>query len=147
MFGKLMRLQVHLRGENHELLLLAFAIWAEEMIIPEMLLEGIVVLVVVWLSWVLTVAEETSLVFVSAVLIELVTVVEAWSTEGAYRVALEAGLVNSSRSVIAVAHVLLQLLVGKQLVLMSKDLLIPGAQVAHLLVMGAAYMSMQIRPT
>lgn len=72
----------------------------------------------------------------AAVLKQLVVVVEALAAEAAQRVALEARLVGGAGLVVAVAHVLLQLLVAKELVLVGKDLFVAGAEVAHALVMG-----------
>lgn len=61
--------------------------------------------------------------------------------------ALESGLVDGTRTIISIAHVLLKLLIREQVVFMRENLLVASAQVAHLLVVDAANVAMEIRPT
>lgn len=60
--------------------------------------------------------------------------------------AFEARLVDGAWPIVALAHVCLVFLVGEQLVLVSEDFLVPGAKVAHSLVVGGPHMAMQVRP-
>lgn len=69
----------------------------------------------------------------AAVLVELVVVVEALAAEAAQRVALEARLVGRAGLIVAAAHMLLELAIGKELMLVGKDLFAARAQVAHAL--------------
>jgi hypothetical protein len=114
-------------------------------ILPEMFLQCVVVKVVMRFPGVSPVADETSLVSVSAVLIELVIVVEPLPTEPAEGVALE----PSGRSclvLITMPHMLPQLLLGVHLVFVRENLLVPRAQVAHFHVVNGANMPMQVSP-
>lgn len=82
----------------------------------------------------------------AAVLKQLVVVVEALAAETAQRVALEARLVGGAGLVVAVAHVLLQLLIAKQLMLVGEDLFVAGAEIAHALVMRRFDVAMEVGP-
>lgn len=146
MLAELVRLEVHLGLEDDKLLLEALAVRAEEMVPPEMFLERVVVEVVMRLPRVPPVTQETSLVLVAAVLVQLVAVVEARAAEAAQRMAPEARLVGGAGLVVAVPHMLRQLLVGKHVVLVREDLLMPSTEVAHLLAVDGPDMAMQIRP-
>lgn len=64
-------------------------------------------------------------------LIQLVVVVETFTAEATQGVAFEARLVSGAWLIVAASHVLLQFLVGKELVFMSEDLFVTGAKVAH----------------
>ena len=103
------------------------------MILPEVLLQGIVVDEVVRMSRVSPVADEASFMFHAAMLIEFVVVVEPLTTETTKRVALEAGLVRRPWLIIAVSHMPLKLLFGKQFVLVREHPLVPRAEIAHAL--------------
>lgn len=116
------------------------------MVLPKVFLEGVVVEVVVGVAGIPAVAEETTLVLLTAVFVELIVIVEARAAEAAQRMALEAGLVDGAWSVVAVSHVPLELLVCKQLVLVGEDLLVAGAQVAHFPVMNGADMAVEVGP-
>ena len=59
---------------------------------------------------------------------------------------LEATLINSSRIVIPEFFMLAEVLLGEKFMLMGKNLLVPGAEVAHDLVVHAFDMAMQVRP-
>lgn len=83
------------------------------MVLLEVLLQGVVVLVVVRLSGILSITDEAALVLHAAMLIELVAVVEALAAEAAERMAAETGLVSSAGLVVAMAHVLFELALGK----------------------------------
>lgn len=146
MLSEVVCLHVQLRLEDDKLLLHASAVRAQEVVLLEVPLELLVVEEVVRLSRVPSVADEAALVLHAAVLKQLVVVVEALAAEAAQRVALEARLVGGAGPVVAVAHVLLQLLVAKELVLVGEDLFVAGAEVAHALVMGRLDVAMQIGP-
>lgn len=95
---------------------------------------------------VFAVAEEAALVLVPTMLVQLVAVVETLPAEGTEGVAFEARLVNCSGAIVAVAHVPLELLFRKELMLVCEDLLVAGTEIAHLLVMNATDMAVEIGP-
>lgn len=144
--AELVGLEVDVGAEDDELLLETLAVGAQVVVLAEVVLEGVVVPVVVRLARVLAVADEAPLVPFPTVLVQLVVVVETGAAEPAHGVALEAGLVGGAGQVVAHLHVLLELLVGEQLVLVGEDLLVPGAQVAHLLVVDGAHVAVQVGP-
>jgi len=146
MLAQLMTLQVQLRRKDDELLLLTFVIGAEIVVLLEMLLESIVVHVVVRLPRILSIAQKTPLVLVAAVLVQFIVVVEARAAEGAKRMAPEACLIDRTWPVVSIPHVLLQLLIREKVVFVSEYLLASGAQVAHLLVVGASDVAMKVGP-
>lgn len=115
------------------------------MVFLEVLFEGVVVAVVLR-PRIPPVAEKAPLMSFPTVLVELVVVVESLAAESAERMTLEAGLVRRAWLIIATSHMLLQFLIGKELMLMSKNLLVPRAQIAHLLMVGATDVAVQIRP-
>jgi hypothetical protein len=145
-FAELVGLQVQLGLKHDELLLDALAVHANVMVLLEVLLERVVVEVVMRLPRVSAVADETTLVLIPAVLIQLVAIIEARAAETAQRMPPKASLVDGARLVVAVAHMLGQLLVGKRVVLVRKHFLGPGAQVAHLLVVDRADVAVQVLP-
>lgn len=81
-----------------------------------------------------------------AVLIQLIIIIETLAAEAAQRMALEARLVRGAGLVVAAAHVLLQLAVRKELVLVGKDLLVARAQVAHALLVRRLDVPVQVGP-
>lgn len=142
-----MCLQIHLRRENHELLCLTLAIEAHIVILTEVVLQRLIVDIVMWVSAVLSVAQETSLVLLSAVNIQLIISIESLSTEAAKWMTLEARLIHCSWVIVSLAHMFLQVLIGEQRKLVCKDLLVPRAEITHLLVVYAPDMAMQIWPS
>jgi hypothetical protein len=116
------------------------------MVFLEMLLEGIVIEIVVWLPRVSPVADEAPLMLVSAMLVQFVAVIKPGTAEAAQRMPSETRLINCAGFVVAVSHMFGQLLIRKQVMFVRKDLLVPGAQVAHLLVVDGADMAMQVLP-
>jgi hypothetical protein len=131
MFLEAVRLEVQLGLKHHKLLVQAFAIGAYVMVLFEVLLQGIVVEVVMRLSRISSIADEATLMLHATVFVQFVIVVEALAAETAQGVALEARLVGSAGLIVTTPHVLLQLLVGKELVFVRKDLFISSAEVAH----------------
>lgn len=146
MFRQLMRLKIHLCIEHDELLLLTFPICTEEVILSEMILQSVVVSVVVRMSRISSVAEETTLVLHPTMIVQLIVVVESFTAESTQGMAFEACLICRARLVISPPHMLLQLFVGKKLVFVSEDTLVPGAQIAHALLVCRFDMAMKIRP-
>lgn len=138
--------EVKLGIEHHKLLLKTLPIQTNEMVILEMSLQRRVVHIIMRLSRISPVTNETSLVLVAAMLIKLVTVVEPLAAKVAQRVSLETGLINGARFVIPLAHMIAQLLIREHLMFVCKDLLVPRAEIAHLLVMRSSDVAMQIRP-
>lgn len=146
MLGEVVSLHVQLRLEDDKLLLQASAVRAQEVVLLEMLLQLFVVEEVVGLSRISSVAEEASLVLHAAVLKQLVVVIEALATEAAERVALETRLVSGAGLVVAVAHVLLQLLIAEELMLVGEDLLVTSAEIAHALVVRRLDVPVEVGP-
>lgn len=60
--------------------------------------------------------------------------------------ALKTSLINGTRFIITAFHVLLVLFVGEELMLVGKDLLVPRAQIAHLLMVDAANVTVKVGP-
>lgn len=146
MLGEVVSLHVQLGLEDDKLLLQASAVRAQEVVLLEVFLQLFIVEEVVGLSRISSVAEEASLVLHAAVLKQLVVVVEALAAEAAERVALETRLVSGAGLVVAVAHVLLQLLIAKELMLVGEDLLVASAEIAHALVVRRLDVPVEIGP-
>lgn len=142
-----MSLQIHLRVEYHELLLLALGVEAGMMIFVEMPLQRVVVLVVLRiLAAGPSIAQMASLVLLSAVRVELVVAIESPPTEAALRMALEPALIDRAGVIVTELLVFPQLILREELMLVREDLLVPRAQVAHYPLMRAPNMAMQVRP-
>lgn len=88
----------------------------------------------------------TSLVLVPTMRIELIVAVEAQSTEAALWMPLEPALIDSPWIIVSEFLVFPELTDREEFVLMGEDLLIPGTEVTHDLVVNALDMSMQIWP-
>lgn len=116
------------------------------MVVLEMFFQRIVVPIVMRIPGIPPIADKTALVLVPTVLVQLVIVVKALAAEGAQRMAPEAGLMLVAGAVVAVGHVAVKLLVAEQLVLVGEDLLVPGAQVAHLFLVLGAHVAVQVGP-
>lgn len=147
MLTDLMRLEVYLRVEDYKLLLKTLPVIAQEMVLLEVVLQRIVVQIIMWLSRISPVAKEAPLVLAPAVLVKFIAVVEALTAKVAKRVSLETGLVHGTRLVVTFAHVLAEFLIREHLMLVCENLFVPGAEVAHLLVMHGADVAMQVWPT
>ena len=130
-----MRLQIHFRLEDDELLLQAFLIGAHEMVTPKVLLQRTVIDVILLLAAPTpSIADMTSFMFVPTVNVQLIVSIESLSTETAFRMPLETALVDSARMIISEFLMLAQLLRGEELMLMGEDFLISRAQIAQDLV-------------
>lgn len=112
-----------------------------------MFLQGVIVPVIMRLPRVPPIADEAPLVLVAAMLIQLIVVVKSLAAETAQRVSLESRLVCGSRLIVSVSHVLLQLLVGEQFVLMREDPLVTSAQITHALFVRRLDMAVQVGPS
>lgn len=142
-----MSLKIQLRFKHHELLLHAFAIRAEVVVIAEMLLQSLVVLVIVWLARVPSVTDEAALVLHPAMLVELVVIVKSLPAETTEGMALETGLIRGTGFVVTTLHVLVQFLVGEQFVLVREDLFVSSAKVAHAFMVMRLDVSVKIWPS
>jgi hypothetical protein len=142
-----MSLQIHFRCEDDKFLFLALSVQTWVMISPEMLLKRVVVNIVMGLPRILTITKEAPLMLVATMLIQFVSIVETLTAKSTQRVSLEAGLVNSTGAIIAVAHMNFKLLVGEKFVLVGKHFLVASTQIAHLLVMRTSNMAVEIWPT
>lgn len=78
--------------------------------------------------------------------IELVIAIESLSTESTFWMTLETALIDSPGVIVPKLFMLSEFLLCEKLVLVGKDLLIPGAEIAHDLVMDIPNMPMQVRP-
>lgn len=146
MLSKVMRLHIQFRLKDDKLLLQTSPVRAQKVVLLKVLLQLFIVEEIMGLSRVSAITEKASLVLHAAVFKQLIVVIETFAAEAAQGVALEARLIGSARLVVAVAHVLLQLLVGEQLVLVGEYFLVAGAEVAHALAMRRLDMAMQIGP-
>jgi hypothetical protein len=106
-----MRLQIHLRPKDHELLLKTFSVRAQEMVFPKVKLQTIVVDEILWFPpFVSSITYVTFLMSVSAMSIQFVVAIKALSTETTFWVAFESCLVYRSWVIVAKPLMLLQLL-------------------------------------
>lgn len=112
------------------------------MILSEMQFQGVVVEIVLWFVACVPIADEASLVLISAMNVQLVITVKSLTTKAANRVSSEATLIDRTWIIVAFLHVPLEFLIGKEFVLVSKDFLISRAEIAQFLVMRAPDMSM-----
>lgn len=112
-----------------------------------MLFERVVVDVVLLLPPAVSpIAKMTSFMFLPTMDVEFIIAIETLSTKATFRVPLESALIDSSRVVVAELFMFSQLGYCEQLMLVGKDLLVPGTQVAHSLVMSTFDMTVEIRP-
>jgi hypothetical protein len=145
MLLQLVRFQVHLRRKNNKLLVQARFLHAQKVILPIVQFQAIIVYIVLRLPS-SSIADKASFVFLSAVDVQLVIAIEPLSTEATFRMTFETALVYCSRVIISFPHMFSQLLVREQLMLVSEDLLMPGAQITNLLVMHGSHMPVEVRP-
>jgi hypothetical protein len=143
---ELVSLQVHLGRKDNEFLLQAFSLSAHEVVLTEMMLQGIIIKVVLWLSSP-TIAQEASFVLCTAMHVEFVVTVESLTTESTERMPLESRLINRSRVIVSLLHMTIEVFIRKQLMFMRKDFFVPGAKIAHLLLMYAANVPVQVWPS
>lgn len=116
------------------------------MVLFEVCLQGVVVEIIVRVARVPPVAEKAPLVLHATMLVQLVVVIESLTTEATEGMPLESALVCGSGLVVAMAHVLLELAVGEELMLVSEDLFATGAEIAHAFAVGSLDMPMQVWP-
>lgn len=81
MLADLVRLEVHFRVEDHKLLLETLPVITQKVVFPKVHFQCVVVQIIMWLSRVSPVTEEAPLVLVAAVLVELISIIEALATE------------------------------------------------------------------
>lgn len=146
MVTQLVSLQVHFGFEHNKLLIHTLAVRAQKVVFTEMLLQGRIVEKVMRLSRIPPVANKAALMLHATMLVQLIIIIEPLATETTQRMALKTRLVGGTRLVITAFHVSLQLLIGKQLMLVSEETFVAGAEVAHALLVGGFYMAMQVRP-
>jgi hypothetical protein len=139
-------LEIHFRFENDKLLLLTLGVWTGKVVLFEVVLEGRIVTIIVRLPGVSPITDEAPLVLHAAVVVELVVVVKAFAAKAAHRMALEAGLIGRAGLVIAATHVLLELAISEQLVLVRENLLITGTEIAHSFLVDRFDMAMEVWP-
>jgi len=127
---QLMRFQVHLRLKDHELLVQALLVEAEEVICLEVILQGTVVNVVLLLPIPRSsIADMAALVFVPTVSVEFIIPIEPLATETAFRVSSESTLVNRTGNIIAILLMPSQLCNGKEVMLMCKHFLVARTEI------------------
>lgn len=143
----LMRLEIHGRIENHKLLLHALTIRAGVVVLVEVLLQSVVIEEVARVVSIRhSIAQMATLVPVAAVGVKLISAVESLPAKAALWMSLKTSLFGGSWCVVAVPLMLAQLLLGEELVLMRKDLLIPSAKIAHDLLVYCANVTVQVGP-
>lgn len=129
----LMSLEVHLRIKYNKFLLQTFSVWTHEMVFPEVLLERIVVHKVLLLPAPITaVANVAAFVLISTMCVQLIVSVEALATETAFRVSLEATLIDRARVIVTELLMLPEIGKREELVLVREDFLVPRTQITKL---------------
>lgn len=141
-----MGLQLNFGVKYNEFLLQTFFIQADVMVVLKMLQKRRNILVVVRAPWIPLIANKAPLMLVAAMIVELIIVIESFPTESTQWMSPKARLRHIARFVVSMRHMLVQLLIGEKLVLVSEDLLVPRAQIAHLLVVCCPHVAVQIRP-
>lgn len=122
---QLMCFEIHLRFEDHKLLIHAVLVGTKEMVLTEMLFQRIVVYVVLLLlCWIPSIANVTLLVLFPAMHIQFVIAIESLAAESTFGMTLEPTLINSAWIVIPKFLMLSELLLGEQFMLMGKNLFI-----------------------
>jgi len=117
------------------------------MVFAEMLLKRVVVDVVLMLTCrILSLTDVALFMLFSAMNKEFIVTVESLSAETALWMPLKACGVCLSRLCVTELLMPAQLLFVEQGVLMCENLFVPGAEVAHLLVMQGSDVSVQVRP-
>jgi hypothetical protein len=99
-----MRLQIHVRLENDKLFLQAFPVKAKKVVFLEVLFQGIIVQVVMGLPRVPAITDEASFVFITAMLVKFIIIIESFSAKAAERMSLEPGLINRAWEVVSTPH-------------------------------------------
>ena len=101
------------------------------MVFLEVNLQGVVVDKVLLLPCLVApITDMAAFVLVATVRVQLIVAVEALSTEAAFWMTLEAALIDGTRVVVAELLVPAKLVGGEELVLVSEDLFVAGAEVA-----------------
>lgn len=147
MLAELMGFEVEFRLENNKLLLEALLVGAEEMVVPEVSFQCVVVPKVVRLPRVSSIADKTPLMLVTTMLVEFIVIVESLTAEAAKGMTLETCLVDGTGSIITTSHMLLQLFILEKFMFMGENFLVSSTEVAHLLMMDGLDMPMQVLPT
>lgn len=118
------------------------------MVVPEMELQGIVILVVLLLPQIVpSLAYVALFMIVPAVRIQLIVAVKSLFAESTPRVTLETALIHSSRIIVAILLVIAKLCHCKELMLMCENFLISCTQITHNSAMHNLDMSVKVRPS
>jgi hypothetical protein len=132
MFRNLMRLQIDLTPKDHKLLLKTLSIRTQEVILPKMQLQPIVIKIILRpSSLVSSITDMALLVAVAAMCIQFVVSIETLPAEATFRMALETRLVYGTWVIITEAFVLFEVGWCKEFVFVGEGLLIARAKVAH----------------
>lgn len=98
----LMCFQIHFRIEHDELLFQTLAIGAKKVVFSKVVLKRVIIDIVLLLAAAVTsVANVAALVLVSTVRIQLIVAIESLSAKPAFRVSLEAALIDGARVIVA----------------------------------------------
>lgn len=138
-----MRLQIKPGLEDDKFVIQTLPVETRKVISPKVLLQRIIVAVIVRLLRIRPVTDEAALVLSTTMLVEPIIIVEALRAKLAERMALEARLIGP---VVAPTHMLIDMGVVKELMLVRKHLFIAGAEIAHALAMGSLDVSMEVGP-
>jgi len=146
MLFQLMSLQIQLRSKDDMFILQAFPLQTNVMILPVMGGQSFEVHVILWRPDSQLLTDTASLMLAATMLIKLIITIEPLVAKSADRVTLESTLIHGSRVVVPFPHVLRQLGISVEFMLMREDFLVPRAQITNLLMMYTLNVSMQIRP-
>jgi hypothetical protein len=142
-----MCIEINLGLEDDKFFLHALSVRTQEVIFPEVVLQIFVVKVVLWpTTSVSSFADVTFLMSVSTVYKELVVTIEALPAKCTFGMTFKSCLVNSSRVVVTELFVFLEIFFREELMLVSEDLLVPCAEIAHPFVVYTSHMAMQVWP-
>lgn len=118
------------------------------MLSSKVFLQLLVIEIILWIATAVPpITDMTSLMLLTAVIIELVVTVESLPTEATLWMTFEARLIDRSWIIVTVPFVLSQFAKREQFVLMSEDFFVPRAQIAHRFSMLRSYMTVQIWPS
>jgi hypothetical protein len=144
---ELVGFEIYLRVEDDKLLVETVPLGAEEVVLSEVKLEGVVVNEVLLLAALISaIADVASLVLVATVRVELVVTVESLSTKPTLGVALEPALVDGPGVVVTELLVLAEFALSEELMFVGEDLLVASTEITQHFVMDAPDMAVEVGP-
>ena len=143
-----MSLEIHLRLKDDKFLVQTLLICTQEVVFPEVNLQGFVVHIILLLpSMIPSVANMALFLLISAMCVQFVIAIESLPAEATLRVALETALIHGSRVVVAKFFMLAKFGYSEQLMFMREDFLVSRAQITHYFAMQTLDMPVKVRPS